>query len=208
MTPPYPIPRRALTPGLVSKTKNFLVRSSTRTDAGIIKFYLNPIPALKKHLGCTTTPWLNKIPSQTKKHAYTPAETTPPTGSARTAWGSWATPAGALTRTRRQDKNPPDDSVQITRGLGGSCRVHKLGVPQGLASTPRLGLEERPFLLLDRPKSLNSIDRSTRFRPRPPSAHLSDRSTSSGSGQLQTASLIRALVLGPGCLRTAFAQKA
>ena len=39
--------RRAPTLRLVSKTKNFLVRSSARTDAGIIKFCLNPIPALK-----------------------------------------------------------------------------------------------------------------------------------------------------------------
>ena len=36
-------------------------------------------------------------------------------------------------------KNPLDDSARIARGLGGSCRVHKPGVPRGLASTPRLG---------------------------------------------------------------------
>ena len=35
-----------------------------------------------------------------------------------------------------------------------------------------------------------------------PSAHLSDRSTSSGSGQLRTASPIGALAPGPGCLRS------
>ena len=52
--------------------------------------------------------------------------------------GSRATPAGALTRTRRQDKNLPDDSARIARGLGGSCRVHKHGVPHGLASQQRL----------------------------------------------------------------------
>ena len=36
-------------------------------------------------------------------------------------------------------KNPPDDSAQNTWGLGGSCRVHKPGVPRGPASTPGLG---------------------------------------------------------------------
>jgi len=52
--------------------------------------------------------------------------------------GSGATPVGALARTHRQDKNPPVDSAQIARGLGGSCRVHKPRVPRGPASTPRL----------------------------------------------------------------------
>jgi len=46
---------------------------------------------------------------------------------------------GALARTHHQDKNPPDDSVRIARGLGGSCRVHKPGVPRGPASAPGLG---------------------------------------------------------------------
>ena len=45
--------------------------------------------------------------------------------------GSGATPVGALARTYRQDKNPPDDSTRITRGLGGSCRVHKTQGPSG-----------------------------------------------------------------------------
>ena len=36
-------------------------------------------------------------------------------------------------------KNPSDDSAQIARGLGSSCRVHKPRVPQGPASTPGLG---------------------------------------------------------------------
>ena len=58
---------------------------------------------------------------------------------------------------------------------------------------PGLGPGEWPFFLLDRPETLNSIYRSTRFRPWPPLAHLSDRSTSSGSGQLRIASLVRAL---------------
>ena len=88
------------------------------------------------------------------------------------------------------------------------CRVHKPRVPRGPASTPRLGPEERPFLLLDRPKSLNSIDQSTRFRPRPPSAHLSDWSASSGSSRLRTASPVGALASGPGHLRTASTRKA
>ena len=54
--------------------------------------------------------------------------------------GSGATFAGALMHTHRQDKNLPDDSAQITWGLGGSCRVHKPGVPRGPTSTPGLGL--------------------------------------------------------------------
>ena len=53
--------------------------------------------------------------------------------------GSGATPTGALARTRRQDKNPLDDSTQITRGLEGSYRVHKPEVPRGPASQQRLG---------------------------------------------------------------------
>ena len=246
-----PDPRRAPTSGSVSSV------SSTP----------------KNPLGCTTTPRVNKNPSQTKHpmkqtpqtvlpepprglRGYTrrhnrktsPADNTenPPAGSARTArglggytrgcarthppnnrrtsptdnagnpqpvlpeppWGTGATPTGALARTHRQDKNPPDDSAQIAQGLEGSCRVYKPGVPRGPTSTPGLGLGGRPFFLLDRPKSLNSTDRSTRFRPRPPSAHLSDRSTSSGSGQLRTASPIGVLALGSGCLRTASTRKA
>ena len=153
-----PGPRRAPTPGSIS-------------------FVSIQIPAPHR-LGCATTPWLNKKPSQNKKHAHMPAETTPPRrfcpnrpgarglhprvrSRAPTdttekpsplttqktpqpvlpepPGGSGATPAGALARTRRQDKNPPDDSAQIARGLGGSCRVHKPGVPRGPAPMPGLG---------------------------------------------------------------------
>jgi len=53
--------------------------------------------------------------------------------------GSGSTPAGVLTRTHRQDKNPLDDSTRIARGLRGSCRVHKPRVPHGPASQQRLG---------------------------------------------------------------------
>ena len=53
--------------------------------------------------------------------------------------GSGATPAGALARTRCQDKNPPDYSTRIVRGLGVSCRVHKPEVPHGPASQQKLG---------------------------------------------------------------------
>ena len=54
--------------------------------------------------------------------------------------GSGATPVSALARTHRQNQeNPPNDSTQIVWGLRGSCRVHKPGVPHGLASQQRLG---------------------------------------------------------------------
>lgn len=76
--------------------------------------------------------------------------------------GSGATPAGALTRTHHQDKNSLDDSTRIARGLGGSCRVHKPGVPHGSTSQLRLSpagnvvdntqLMGRPKYLNDRPK--------------------------------------------------------
>ena len=37
-----------------------------------------------------------------------------------------------------KDKNPPDNSIRIARGLRGSCRVHKPGVPRRPASQQRL----------------------------------------------------------------------
>ena len=76
-----------------------------------------------------TTSWLNKIPSQTKKHAYTPAKTTPLAGSARTAWGSRATPAGALARTCRQNrKTSPVDKLRSTPSRFGTNRPGARGL--------------------------------------------------------------------------------
>ena len=73
--------------------------------------------------------------------------------------GSGATPAGALARTCRQDKNPLDDSTRITQGLGGSCWVCKPGVPHGPASQQSLGPADNvanDAQLLGRPKNLTT----------------------------------------------------
>ena len=90
-------------------------------------------------------PWLRNDAlvdnsTSTEKNTHTRLlPNTPQTVLLEPPGGSGATPAGALARTRRQDKNPPDDSARISRGLGGSYRVHKPGVPWGPPSTPRLG---------------------------------------------------------------------
>ena len=73
----------------------------------------------------------------------------------KSSGGSGATPTGALARTHRRGKNPPDDSSRIARGLGGSCRVHKPGVPHGPASQQRLGPANNAQLM-GRPKHLNN----------------------------------------------------
>ena len=64
---------------------------------------------------------------------------------------------GALARTHCRDKNPWDDSARITRGLGGSCWVHKPEVPHGPASQQKLGLADNvanDAKLLGQPKYL------------------------------------------------------
>ena len=87
-------------------------------------------------------------------------------------------------------KNPPDDSTQIARGFRGSCRVHKPGVPHGLASQQRLGLADnvandaqllgRPKYLNDRPEGRSNLRpkglAEEEWHPLPTLARLSDRS--------------------------------
>jgi len=106
--------------------------------------------------------------------------------------GSRATPAGALERTHRQNKNPPNDSTRIAWGLGGSYRVHKPKVPHGPASQQRLGLAEDvandtqllgwPKYLNDRPEGRSNLRpeglSKEERRPLPTMARLSDRKDS------------------------------
>ena len=75
-------------------------------------------------------PWL-MTPSQLKNTHTRPLTNTPKQFCSKSPRGLGATPAGALARTHGQDKNPLDDSTRITRGLGGSCRVHKTRGPSG-----------------------------------------------------------------------------
>ena len=95
-----------------------------------------------------------------EKHPpLTNSETTPSRFGTNRPGGSGATPVGALARTHRQDKNPPDDSVRIARGLRGSCRVHKPGVPRGSASTPGLGPGEQHVVRGPTQESKNTTGR-------------------------------------------------
>ena len=101
---------------------------------------------------------------------------------------------GALARTRRRDKNPPDDSTRIARGLGGCYRVHKPEVHHGPTSQQRLGpidnvvsntqLMGWPKYLDDRPEGRSNLQpeglADEEWCPLSTLAHLSDRSARFG----------------------------
>ena len=82
------------------------------------------------------------LPEPPRGSGATPVGNTenPPDSSARTAQGLGGYTRGcARAHPSARRKIPCTIPLKITRGLRGSCLVHKPGVPQGPASTPGLG---------------------------------------------------------------------